>query len=445
MTSLSLQGYSVKKLDFNSQIAEIKEELTVSPLVISGYGPVKPPSYKLYKESTNKIYVPKAYGLKRFGVPQTCKVPEGDSINVPFVGQLRPEQEAPVEEFLKAAKDPARRGGVLNLPCAFGKTSLSIYIFCKLAKKVLVIVHKDFLLQQWKERIQQFAPTARIGLIKAKTIDVVDKDIVLASLQSLAMKTYDPSVFEGFGGVCVDEIHHTGAEVFCKALDKVNFAYSLGLSATLTRKDGLSKVFHWYIGDVVYAIKSRSDQVDVVFHTYECDSPEYCDEPMLYTGKPNISRMVNNVCEYEPRVVWISSIINDAIAKEPDRRILVLSDRRNHLHMFKAELDKYGISNGFYYGGLKQDTLKESEKCQVILATYQMVSEAFDCPALNCLVIASPKSDVVQVSGRILRTKPEDRKLSPLIIDIVDDFGVFARQADKRAAYYRKCKYNVSR
>jgi len=441
-TFLSSQGYSVRKEAITSDVLEsVKRDLTVSPYMPPGYGAAKPEPYKLYKESTSKLYVPKYYGFQKFGAPDIDKIYKGDPISIKFAGKLRPEQEAPVQAFIEASGDPVKRGGILNLPCAFGKTSLSIYIICKLAKKTLVIVHKDFLLQQWKERIEQFAPTARIGLIKAKTIDVEDKDIVLASLQSLSMKTYDPQVLAGFGGVIVDECHHIAAEVFCKALNKVNFSYALGLSATIKRKDGLSKVFHWYLGNVVYSVKSRSDEVDVMMYDYECEDPLYCDEATLYTGKPNISRMINNICEYKPRVVFITDIIADVIKNETERKILVLSDRRGHLHLFKEELDKIGITSGFYYGGLKPEVLKESETRQVILATYQMVSEAFDCPALNCLVIASPKSDVIQVTGRILRTKPEDRKFPPLIIDIIDGFSIFPAQAAKRRAYYKKCKY----
>ncbi len=441
---LSSQGYSIKKDAVPpSELDSVKATLTVSPIVPPGYGAGPPPSYKLYKESASKLYVPKYFGLQTFGAPDIDKIGigAGDPIDVKFAGKLRPEQEAPVAEFLRAAADPVRRGGILNLPCAFGKTSLSIYIVCKLARKTLVIVHKDFLLQQWKERIQQFAPTASIGMIKAKIIDVQGRDIVLASLQSLSMKEYDPVVFAGFGGVIVDECHHIAAEVFCRALDKVNFGFALGLSATLKRKDGLSKVFYWYLGDIVYAVKGRSDEVDVYTCDYECDDETYCDNVLLYTGKPNLSRMINNICEYRPRTAWMADIIKDVIDKEPERKILVLSDRRGHLHEFKDELDARGLESGFYYGGLKQEVLKVSETKQVILATYQMVSEAFDCPALNCLVIASPKSDVIQVTGRILRTKPEDRKFPPLIIDVVDHFSVFPGQAAKRKAYYKKCKY----
>ena len=442
---LSSQGYSIKKDSLPpDEIEKVKATLTVSPICPPGYGAAQPPVYRLYKESSSKLYVPKYFGLQTFGAPHLDKIGigAGDPISIAFAGKLRPEQEAPVAEFLKAAKDPMRRGGILNLPCAFGKTSLSIYILCKLAVKTLVIVHKDFLLQQWKERIQQFAPTASIGTIKARTIDVIGRDIVLASLQSLSMKDYDAATFAGFGGVIVDECHHIAAEVFCRALDKVNFAFSLGLSATLKRKDGLSKVFHWYLGDIVYAVKGRSDEVDVAVFDYEPGHDSlYNETALLYTGKPNLSRMINNICEHRPRTAYIADIMARAIEREPARRILVLSDRRGHLHEFKEELDARGLESGYYYGGLKQEVLKASESKQIILATYQMVSEAFDCPALNCLVIASPKSDVIQVTGRILRTKPEDRKFPPLIIDIVDHFSVFPAQAAKRRAYYKKCKY----
>ena len=66
-----------------------------------------------------------------------------------------------------------------------------------------------------------------------------------------------------------------------------------------------------------------------------------------------------------------------------------------------------------------------------------------DLPGLNTLILASPKSEIQQVVGRILRDKPCDRKYTPLIIDVVDDFSMFPSQAKKRQAYYKKCKYAI--
>ena len=81
---------------------------------------------------------------------------------------------------------------------------MALSIAVSLGRKTLIVVHKDFLLEQWKERIEQFIPSARVGLIKAKVVDTDDKDIVLASLQSLSMKEYAPETFESFGTLVAD-------------------------------------------------------------------------------------------------------------------------------------------------------------------------------------------------------------------------------------------------
>ena len=120
---------------------------------------------------------------------------------------------------------------------------------------------------QWRDRILEFLPSARIGKIQQDTIDIEDKDIVLAMVQSLSMKEYPEDTFESFGLVIFDECHHLGAEVFSKCMAKVQSKYMLGLSATPNRKDGLRKVFEWYIGDIAYMTKEKSDddaKVDII-------------------------------------------------------------------------------------------------------------------------------------------------------------------------------------
>ncbi len=324
-------------------------------------------------------------------------------------------------------------------------TVMAIYLICKLSVKSLVVVHKDFLLEQWKERIQQFAPTAQIGLIKAKTIDVDNKDIVLASLQSLSMKEYDPNIFKDFGFAIVDECHHTSAEVFSKALKKINFRYTLGLSATIKRKDGLSKVFKWYLGDVIYSnVKNKNnDVVHIDCKHYYVPDPLYSKEVYMLGKKLNISKMINNVCEYQPRVQFIIECVLSTLQKEPDRKIIILSDRRGHLELIGNGLKQHELQYGFYFGGMKQYDLKESEKKQILLGTFCMVSEGFDCKSLDTLLLASPKSDIVQSVGRILREEAKNRKYTPLVIDIIDQFSIFEKQAKKRLKYYKSQKYII--
>lgn len=448
-TSLCRRGYVVRKDEIDEQdIIDIKRELTVSPYVPDGFPGGTIPSFKVYLESESSLFLPRHYGLTRFGPPKVNKLTKDvHDIDIEFKGTLRPEQDEPVAAFVKAANDPTKMGGILNLQCAAGKTVMAIYLICRMAKKTLVIVHKEFLIQQWKERIAEFAPSARVGILKAKVVDVEDKDIIIASLQSLSMKDYDGDTFQGIGMIVADECHHLGAEVFSRALQKVNSMYTLGLSATVKRKDGLSKVFMWHLGDIVFKRKSNIvDRINVDVYNYvdPFDDCEYSREYTLFGNKPNTAKMINNICEYKPRTEFIVKQLQKVLAEEPDRRILILSDRRGHLTDFKQALTQVCITDvGYYYGGMKEVDLKESEGRKVILGTFSMISEGFDVKGLDTLILASPKSDIVQSVGRILREKPENRKHVPLVIDVVDSFSMFPRQAHKRLDYYKKCKYIV--
>jgi superfamily II DNA or RNA helicase len=443
---LSSRGYNVpKELLSDEKLKKIKEELTVSPYIPEDFAQNRPAPFKLFQESATKLYVPKFYGLKKFGKPDVNKLPVGVDIadDITFHGSLREHQIEPVNNYLKCALDPSKMGGLINLYCGGGKTSIAIYLICQLKKKTLIICHKDFLIQQWVERINQFAPKAKVGLLKAKTIDVENKDIVIASLQSLSMKTYDEDLLNDMGFVIVDECHHMGAEVFSQALKKVNFQYSLGLSATMTRKDGLTKVFKWYLGDIIYKAAKRADELDVQLCEFYDPNPKYSLELKGYKNTLQIPRMINNICDYIPRTDYIIDTLKKVLDKEPSRKVIILSDRRNHLESLHKHLTIDGIESAFYVGGMKQEDLKRSEEKQVILATYHIAAEGFDCPGLDTLILASPKSDVIQCVGRIQRTPQHMRKHVPLVIDIIDNFSIFSGQSRKRYKYYQSCKYNI--
>ena len=126
-------------------------------------------------------------------------------------------------------------GGIISVPCGFGKTIMAVYIACYF-KKTMFVSHKDFLNQQFLESVKQFVPNAKIVKIKQSEVDVENKDFVIASLQSLAMREYDINIFKDFGLVIIDEVHHTGAEVFSKAFKYMNVKMILGLGTTLNEK-----------------------------------------------------------------------------------------------------------------------------------------------------------------------------------------------------------------
>lgn len=448
-TYLSQRGYAILKNDSNKDIiTNLKKDLNVSPIIMS---PINSKDgnkeYPLYLESDNKIYLPKCYGLEKFGKPIHDNLPSGlDCPNLIFKGSLRDIQKIPIENFIQSAENPEKLGGIISVPCGFGKTIMAIYVACYFKKKTLFISHKDFLNEQFISSVKEFVPSCKIGKIKQNKIDVEGKDIVIATLQSLAIRDYEQSLFKDFGLVIVDECHHIASEVFSRAFRKMNIRISLGLSATLNRKDGLRKVFEWYLGKSVYNFKidKNSSEMMVQIHKYFASSNEYSAIKTFYNGQPNIVASINNICNYKPRTILIIDILKGILDVDKDRKVLILSERKTQLRDIEELLKENGMLDyGYYIGGMKMYDLDISATKQIILATYQMSSEGLNIPTLNTLILASPIGDIQQSVGRILREKKENRKYTPLCIDIYDELSVVKSKGFRRLKYYKSNGYII--
>mgnify|MGYP001382879117 CR=1 FL=1 len=440
-TYLGTKGYSIykNKISVNEQ-QYIRDQLMVRPYVPKA--PVQPQSFPIYLESPNKLYVPRYFGEELYGKPDEYRIGEGDDINLEFKGELRDFQKDVVNKFLKSVDDDTGcGGGLLDIPCGFGKTILALNIISRIKKKTLVIVHKTFLLNQWMERIEQFLPDAKVGSIQGQVIDMEGKDIVIGMLQSLSMKSYPSDLFSCFGLTITDETHHLGSEVFSQALQKIVTPVTLGLSATMQRKDGLTHVFKMFLGDIVYKMKRESeDDVLVKAITYNVDDEEYNKVKYDGKGNPQHSSMISKVCGYNRRSEFILSVIKQELAEKPDQQIMVLAQQKNILIYLDKAIKYHNVASaGFYVGGMKEEDLKETETKKIVLATYAMAAEGLDIKTLTSMILASPRTDITQSVGRILRVKHE----RPLVVDIIDSHDVFRRQWEKRLAFYKKNKYKV--
>lgn len=439
---LGQKGYTLLKKDVSPEEEKmIRTELTVRPYVPGSPANNTTKSFPVYRESPNKFYLPRYFGETTFGPAKEDKIPEGSNISLEFSGSLREHQHAPVNSYLDHVTKNRGGGSLLDLPCAFGKTSLSLYILSKLKKKTLVLVHKEFLFNQWIERIKQFLPDAKIGKIQGSVIDIEDKDIVLGMIQSISMKEYPASIFETFGLTIIDEVHHISSEVFSNTLFKLVTKYMLGLSATMNRKDGTTKVFKMFLGEVVFKDKRKQDHAVLVRGIeYKTKDEEFNEVVYDYRGNPQFSTMITKLCNYNRRSEFILQILTDMLKENPNQQIMILAHNKSLLKYLHDAVGARNIASvGYYVGGMKEAALKESEGKKVIIATYAMAAEGLDIKTLTTLIMATPKTDIEQSVGRILREKHSQ----PIVVDIIDGQELFQKQWLKRKAFYKKQNYKI--
>ena len=452
--SFTKKGYCVLKQDVDPNIlSKLKGDLTVKPKVNLEYEPDSK-AFPIYLEGKTKLYLPKFFGLKQFGSPSKNKLYPGTPIHLTFKGDLRDNQKPIVDLFLKSCQLDIENkeidytksnGGIISVGCGWGKTVMGLYLAQALSRKTLVIVHKEFLMNQWKDRIHEYLPDAKVGFIQGKKIDIEDNDIVIGMLQSVSMKDYDSDVFHDFGFCIIDECHHISAEIFSRSLSKINSWYMLGLSATPKRKDGLSKVFEWHLGPYVFKDNKRKHKrkvnVNVKMIYYDSMDPLYTKIELTIRQKPSIPKMITNISRSERRNELITQLLLH-ICEDVNRKVLILGERREQLFALDKLLRSNDMTNvGYYIGGMKEVDLKKTEHCQIMLATYNMSSEGMDIPSLNTLMMISSKSDIEQSVGRILRK--EDPNNPPIVYDIVDNQSIFGNQGRKRLKFYQKNAYDV--
>ena len=446
---LGNRGYCIYKSSLTpEQITFIREKLMAKPKVATAMiDPSTIPVFPIFMESANKFYLPRFFGISQFGLPKEIKISMGQDIDIEFNGDVRDYQHVIINAYLKKiqmleqGQITGANSALIEVGCGRGKTVMGLKIISILKKKTIIIVHKEFLKNQWIERIEQFLPTAKVGTIQAQTIDVDGKDIVIAMLQSLSQKEYPPELFQQFGLLLIDEVHHLSSECFSKALQKISTPYGLGLSATMERKDGLTWVFKSFLGEIAYKEeRKKEDDVLVKAIQYRVDDPEHNEVEQDYRGNVKYSTMISKLCQYNHRSEFIITVIQTELKQNPEQQIILLSHNKSLLnYLFKAVEHRQITTVGYYVGGMKEHDLKKSETKRLILATYAMAAEALDIKSLTTLILATPKTDIVQASGRILREKHDQ----PLIIDIVDEHDIFQGQYQKRKRYYFDNNYRI--
>ena len=454
---LGKKGYTVPRVLLSESEQEfLHKDLFVKPVSIGpSYGlpgAEDEGAFPVYRENAKKIYIPRFYGIERYGLPDKSEITQGENINVNFPKPLRDYQDKIVDVYMKHISesicensDIKGNGGILEVPCGRGKTVMALKIISLLQKKTLIIVHKEFLMNQWIERAEEFIPGTKIGKIQGPVFDVEGKDIVIGMLQTLYDRALPENAFDCFGLTIIDEVHRIGSEQFSKTLLRVASPNMLGISATVDRKDKLTKILYMFIGPKIYSeVRENDDPVCVRAIEYISSDPSFNETEYDFRGQTKYSTMISKLSDFGPRSDFIVRVLGDLIkegqSNETDTQVMVLCHNRSLLkYLYEAIVHRGFASVGYYVGGMKQSALQETEDKQIVLATYAMAAEALDIKSLSVLVMASPKTDITQSVGRILRVRHDN----PIVVDIVDRHDTFQNQWRQRKTFYRKCNYRI--
>jgi superfamily II DNA or RNA helicase len=490
---LTSKGYAIAKSSItDEQVASLRKNLTMKP---RDHFKDQVETFPIYYESKTRFYVPRHWGYKTFGEPEANIVPEGTAFSpeIQFRTTFPPHafQTEIIDTFISKGAN-----GLICVPCGYGKTFMALYIAVQLKKRFLIVVDKEFLMNQWKAEIENFVKGARVGILQGDVCQVGDEtktedysldelkamareaklkvsgtkdvlrqrlqeanidispkktttqyDITICMIQTICRQEYPEGFFSDYGFTIFDECHHLGAAYFCKALRAIQTKCMLGLSATPDRDDGMSCIFEYFLGEAVYKNTQRAPDKDAVVKAvwFHSDDPIYAEVPVNYRGETVTATLLNNVSGFEPRNKKILDVMGEYI-KDPRRFILLISDRISQLEWFeKAVQEMYpGYKLGYYVGGMKQAVLDENaEKCQLLLATYQMVAEGFSVKKLNTIVLTTPRKKVEQASGRIFRERIDERKVAPHIIDIIDSHDCHKRRWSVRQKFYKESEYTI--
>ena len=471
-------------------LRNLRERLTITPTVHAEFANEPPVPILLYKEDERWFGMPRGFYLtsKTAQHEEVCMAADGMPMSgfgtkMRFEGPYA-EQGNAIETMVRYTEENPWGGFILRAGCGFGKTNVALEFARRVGKRTLILVHKEFFMRQWRERIEDFFPDAKIGTIRQDVCDYEGCDFVIGMLQSLARddqngSKYPDAIYDAFGLVVSDECHRVGAQSWSDIMPRFNARYRLGLTATPRRKDGAEDAFYYHIGEILYSAKTNA----IVPSLKRLRTPITMKPvrgprgKMVEEDKLNHTQIVSQLVDDPLRNKMIADEVGQAVLK--GRKVMVVSERLGHLKTLERELasvllrldlpfdpviDAY--TGEWYVGGVDangsprkrtrtETDLKQAERANVVLATKQMIEEGLDIPAIDVLVLVTPLGDAEQAVGRVRRhCKPSETKCKhlcpwragscegkphPIVVDVVDEKVTRLMNSYKRRlGFYRE-------
>lgn len=367
----------------------------------------------------------------------------GNSLDVSFKGQLRPDQNEAVNAMLLFDT------GILCAHTAFGKTVTAAEVIAKRRVNTLILVHRTELLKQWQARLQTFLNVGKetvgnIGGGKSKPTGKID----IAVIQSLSRPDGINLIIENYGQIIVDECHHLSAFSFESLLKAAKAKYVLGLTATPIRRDGHQPIIFMQCGPIRHKVTKSSH----VVHELVIE-PHMIERKIYLPTDAKIQDVFRHITNDEDRNQKIIDTIK--VSFNAGRKILVLTERTEHAEALYSALNLDAQLCFLLHGRLKRSQRLEvmtqlenlsAETPRVLIATGKLVGEGFDHPALDTLVLAMPISwsgTLQQYAGRLHRESVNKGNVT--IIDFVDAGSpILMKMWAKRQKGYKIMGYTLA-
>lgn len=373
----------------------------------------------------------------------------GRPLALSFRGELRPEQKAAASALL------VHDTGVLAATTAFGKTVIGAWLIAERRVSTLVLVHRRQLLDQWIERLAMFlgVPTDAIGRIgggRRRPTGLID----VAVMQSLVRKGVADDCVAEYGQLIVDECHHLSARSFEQAARQAKAKFVVGLSATVTRKDGHHPIIFMQCGPVRHRVDARTQAAARPFEHHVLVRPTTFQPLKAPEADKRLEfqSLYQSMIEDDARTRRICEDILDAV--RAGRSPLVLTERNEHvdrLAQLLTPIVRHVIVLRAGVGKKQRDATSERlaaiprEEERVMIATGKYVGEGFDDPRLDTLFLTLPVSwrgTIAQYAGRLHRLYDGKREVQ--IYDYADlNVPMLSRMFDRRCRGYEAIGYTI--
>lgn len=366
-----------------------------------------------------------------------------------FTGELTAPQSEAVKQIGKSDI------GILMAPPGSGKTVMACALIAERKVSTLVLIHRQPLMEQWRERISTFLgiPSKEIGNLSGAKKKMTGK-LDLAMLQSLKNIEDLTEIAQSYSQIIIDECHHIPAASFEDILKQLPARYIVGLTATPYRKDGLEKILFQQCGPIRHELQESEGLALVkkvtINETGFRVPPEIGDKPAYH-------ELIHHLTADLKRNELIAHHTIESL--NTNRFPLLISDRKEHLDVLALIISETAVATGVEIIRLDGDltskqrkqaierlhTIRSEGRKVLLMSSASLIGEGFDLPALDTMILATPLSfegRMIQYAGRIHRAV--EGKTEVQMIDFVDfSNAMLVKMYRNRIKAYRQMGYQI--